>query len=93
MQAVQAHLQPVANALRNPSTLGAQTARAAGATADAAITQQHAFLARLRALDTATWSTVGIVAAETIGFFSIGEIIGRFKIVGYRSSGEHHGHH
>lgn len=34
----------------------------------------------------------GIVGAELLGFFSVGEILGRFKLVGYRGgkSEEHH---
>ncbi|KZZ92067.1 ATP synthase subunit g [Moelleriella libera RCEF 2490] len=33
----------------------------------------------------------GVVAAECLGFFTVGEIIGRFKIVGYRGeTGTHH---
>lgn len=48
-------------------------------------------MTRLRNLDAATLTTVGIVTAETLGFFSVGEMIGRFKIVGYR--GGSHDHH
>lgn len=33
----------------------------------------------------------GVVAAEVLGFFTVGEIIGRFKLVGYR--GEVSSHH
>merc|ERR1711939_339216 len=35
---------------------------------------------------------LGIVGAELLGFFSVGEILGRFKLVGYRGgkSEEHH---
>lgn len=48
-------------------------------------------LERLRSMDTATLISVGIIGAETIGFFTIGEMIGRFKIVGYRGGqSEHH---
>jgi F-type H+-transporting ATPase subunit g len=35
--------------------------------------------------------SIGVVAAEVIGFFSVGEIIGRFKLVGYRA--KEHGDH
>lgn len=32
-----------------------------------------------------------VVLAEALGFFSVGEMLGRFKLVGYRGSkGEHH---
>ena len=33
----------------------------------------------------------GVVAAEVIGFFTVGEVLGRMKIVGYRGGKvEHH---
>jgi F-type H+-transporting ATPase subunit g len=40
-------------------------------------------------MDSATLKQVGIVTAEVIGFFSVGEMLGRFKIVGYRSEAPH----
>lgn len=92
MQTVQQYLQPVTNALRNPSALGSQTAKAAERSADAAINSPQSFLTRLRNLDNATLTSVGIITAETIGFFSVGEMIGRFKIVGYRGAGGHEHH-
>ena len=42
-------------------------------------------------MDRDTLLGVGIVAAETLGFFCVGEMIGRLKIVGYR--GGHSEHH
>jgi F-type H+-transporting ATPase subunit g len=55
-------------------------------------TQPTSVLNRIRNMSTAQWAAVGVVAAEVIGFFSIGEMIGRMKLVGYRSSAqeEHH---
>lgn len=103
MQTVQTYLTPVQNALRNPSALLNQTSssakqatqtaqKVAQDTAKTAVENPQSFLTRLRNLDTATLTTVGVVTAETIGFFSVGEMLGRFKIVGYRSSApaEHH---
>lgn len=78
-------------ALRNPASLGSQTAKAAERSAETAINNPQSFLERLRNLDGATLTSVGIITAETIGFFSVGEMIGRFKIIGYRGgSHEHH---
>ncbi|KAF8427683.1 mitochondrial ATP synthase g subunit-domain-containing protein [Tirmania nivea] len=34
-----------------------------------------------------------IIAAEVLGFFTVGEMIGRRKIVGFRGKIEHAGHH
>ncbi len=63
----------------------------ASGTAQALGNNSQSFLTRVRNLDSDTLAGVGIVAAETIGFFCIGEMIGRFKIVGYRGGqAEHH---
>jgi F-type H+-transporting ATPase subunit g len=43
-------------------------------------------------MDRSQWTTVGITTAQLIGFFSVGEMIGRMKIVGYRGSAGHEGH-
>merc|ERR1712000_116905 len=37
----------------------------------------------IRNLGPAQLATVGVVFAEALGFFTVGEMIGRFKIVGY----------
>merc|ERR1712029_495332 len=62
-------------------------------TAQQAVNSPESLLARVRNMDTATLTTVGVVAAETLCFFTVGEMIGRFKLVGYRGDphgGEHH---
>ena len=103
MTTVQSYATPLQNAIRNPSGLmqtASQTASKAGAaaektaesTAKEAMNNPESFLERLRNFDTATLTTVAVVTAEVIGFFSVGEMLGRFKIIGYRGdlSGEHH---
>ncbi|OTA22844.1 hypothetical protein BTJ68_14776 [Hortaea werneckii EXF-2000] len=93
MQTVQSYLTPLQNALRNPSSLMNRTGSAAQGTAQQAVNSPESLLARIRNMDTATLTTVGVVAAETLGFFTVGEMIGRFKLVGYRGDphgGEHH---
>ena len=35
-------------------------------------------------------AAVGVVGAEVLGFFTVGEMIGRLKLVGYRGDKEHH---
>lgn len=91
MQTVQTYLTPVTNALRNPSSLASRSAAMAESSAESVVNNPQNMLARLRTMDTATLISVGIIGAETIGFFCIGEMIGRFKIVGYR--GGHSEHH
>lgn len=97
MQTVQSYLTPLQNALRNPSSLMNRTVERAGSaaenTAQTAMNNPENFLTRLRNMDTATLTTAGVVFAEVLGFFTVGEMIGRFKVVGYRgdpSGGEHH---
>jgi len=101
METIQTYMTPVQNALKNPSGLLNQSAKqaegaakqaesAARKTADEAAQNPESLLTRLRNFDTATLASVGVVAAETIGFFSVGEMLGRFKIVGYRSEAPAH---
>lgn len=50
-------------------------------------------LSQARSTSTQQLVTVGIIIAELIGFFTVGEMIGKMKIVGYRSSEPAHDHH
>ncbi|KAF2476100.1 putative mitochondrial F1F0-ATP synthase g subunit [Lindgomyces ingoldianus] len=79
----QSYFQPVINGLRNPATLLAQTSTSSAL-------QPANILNRLRNLSMAQWASAGVVSAEVIGFFTVGQMIGRFKIVGYRSSAPAH---
>lgn len=83
---MQSYIQPALNALRNPSSLATRLA------SEANNTNPQTILAQVRGMSNAQWASIGVVAAEVIGFFSVGEIIGRFKLVGYRSKehGEEH---
>ncbi|KAJ4292750.1 ATP synthase subunit G atp20 [Kalmusia sp. IMI 367209] len=83
---IQTYLQPVTKALRNPASLFAQGAR----TAESSAAQPVNILNRVRGLSQQQWLSAGIVAAEVIGFFSVGEMLGRFKVVGYRAAPAHH---
>ncbi|KAF2182530.1 mitochondrial F1F0-ATP synthase-like protein g subunit [Zopfia rhizophila CBS 207.26] len=78
----QSYFQPLLNGLRNPSSLTQ--------TSTSGVAQPANVLNRLRNLSTAQWVSAGVVTAEVIGFFSVGEMIGRFKVVGYRSSAPVH---
>jgi hypothetical protein len=46
----------------------------------------------MRNIGTSQLITAGVVTAEILGFFTVGEMIGRMKLIGYRSSShdEHH---
>ena len=81
----QAYFQPVTNAVRHPrSFLSSLSATAGGATPET-------ILGSLRNVNRQQLATLGVVGAEVLGFFTVGTMIGRGKIVGYRG-GEAHGH-
>jgi F-type H+-transporting ATPase subunit g len=77
----QSYYQPLINALRNPSTL------------KNLFPSPQSVLARVRNMNKQELVFVGVTAAEVIGFFTVGEIIGRRHIVGYRGEPEHAHHH
>ncbi|CAI0644395.1 unnamed protein product [Colletotrichum noveboracense] len=77
----QTYFQTAVNSLKNPSGLLSSASAAAAA--------KPANLASR--INTATVATGAVVAAECLGFFTVGEMIGRFKIVGYH--GETHAAH
>lgn len=74
IQTMQGYLQPALNALRNPSQLANSM-------------NPNTILAQIRGASSAQYWSAGVIAAEVLGFFSVGEIIGRFKVVGYREKG------
>lgn len=90
MATISKYLEPVTNALKNPTSLF----NAGVKTAESSAAQPVNVLNRVRGLSQQQWVAAGIIAAEVIGFFSVGEIIGRFKLVGYRARdhSEHAGH-
>ena len=91
MQTVQGYLTPLTNAVRNPSSLMSSAQGTAQSAAQTAANNPQSFMTRVRSMDRDTLLGVGIVGAETLGFFCVGEMIGRLKIVGYRvGHGEHH---
>jgi len=47
-------------------------------------------LAQARSISGQQLAVAGVVLAELIGFFTVGEMVGRFKVVGYRGDTGHH---
>ncbi|RMZ67346.1 atp-dependent rna helicase rok1 [Pyrenophora seminiperda CCB06] len=82
IQTMQNYIQPALNAMRNPSTLFNRVASEANSAAQSPTN----VLAQVRNMPREQWYSMGVVVAEVIGFFSVGEIIGRFKLVGYRTN-------
>jgi len=76
--AIQQYWQSAFNVLRNPSAAGSSG--------------PQSWLNQVRNVSTAQLIGAGVVAAEIIGFFTVGEIVGRFKLIGYRSSHPHGEH-
>ncbi|EAS32034.3 mitochondrial F1F0-ATP synthase G subunit [Coccidioides immitis RS] len=72
----QAYFQPIFASLRQPSALLSNLSL-------------KPYLGRIRNMDRKQLALVGVTAAEVIGFFSVGEMLGRMKIVGYRGEPAH----
>ena len=47
-------------------------------------------LGRIRNVNRQQLVSAGVISAEVLGFFTVGEMIGRLKLVGYRGDVEHH---
>jgi F-type H+-transporting ATPase subunit g len=77
----QAYFQRLVKGVRNPNTLLPKSDNV----------NPEGILQRVRNIDRAQLISGGVVAAELLGFFTVGEMIGRFKLVGYRGdTGAHH---
>lgn len=48
-------------------------------------------LSNIRSLDRKQLASIGVVFAEVLGFFTVGTMIGRMKVVGYHGE-VHHEH-
>lgn len=81
----QSYLQPVINAVRNPSTIMSSASSAARGAAPEGI------LSGIRNVNRKQLVSVSVVFAELLGFFTVGTMIGRMKIVGYHGE-VHHDH-
>ena len=84
MAQVQAYLQPLVGALRKPQSLFSQ---------NPGLLQPQQYLDRARNMSRQEMFGVGIIFAEVVGFYEVGKIIGRRKIVGWRPSGAVEEHH
>lgn len=69
------------NTMRNPSSLVSQN--------PGMLNPQQA-LNSIRNINRQQLATAGVVAAEAIGFFTVGEMLGKRQVVGYPGKIEHH---
>lgn len=67
-----------------------QASKQAESAAGQVIAQPTSVISRMSNISTQQMASVGVVAAEILGFFTLGEMIGKWKIVGYRSSAPAH---
>ncbi|EKD17386.1 uncharacterized protein L3040_008425 [Drepanopeziza brunnea f. sp. 'multigermtubi'] len=78
----QAYFQRLVKSARNPDSLFSSKS---------ATGETISLLTRVRNMSSAQYAAGAVVTAEVLGFFTVGEIIGRGKIVGYRGdTGSHH---
>lgn len=84
LAAFQRYTQPVINAIRNPAGLLNHT------TDTASTMSPEGILSRIRNVNRQQLVSAGVIGAEVLGFFTVGEMIGRMKLVGYRGDTEHH---
>jgi len=84
---VQSYFNRALNAVKNPQTLlRSASSGAANAPSPASAIQQVRNLSRAQVVG------AGVLLAEVLGFFTVGEMIGRWKLVGYHGE-TGHGHH
>ncbi|RYP17920.1 hypothetical protein DL765_004239 [Monosporascus sp. GIB2] len=75
----QSYYESAIKALQNPSALLQTASQTASRTAQ----QSGSLLQAARNINKAQVIAGGVLAAECLGFFTVGEMIGRFKIIGY----------
>lgn len=69
--------------VRNPRSLSA------GAASVSNTINLETILRSIRNVNRQQLTTVGLISAEVLGFFTVGEMIGRFKLVGYHGDAHH----
>ena len=90
MEVMQGYFQPAINAVKNPTSLFNRLSSEASQASQKLQQDPANVVAQVRGISREQWLSAGVVVAEVIGFFSVGEMIGRFKLVGYRAKEEHH---
>ena len=80
----QRYSQPLLETIRTPNNILNKTIEAGNSFSPEAV------LSRIRNLNRQQMVTLGVVGAEILGFFTVGEMLGRMKLVGYRGDEEHH---
>lgn len=84
IEAFQSYLTSFTHIVRNPTAFFSTAENTANSVNIGGI------MSRIRNFNTQQLASVGIVTAEVLGFFTIGEIIGRLKFIGYQGDKEQH---
>ena len=77
----QSYFQPLTNAARNPRTLLSGNS----------LPSPESALNSVRGVNRQQIASLGVVFAEILGFFTVGTMLGRLKVVGYHGE-VHHEH-
>ncbi|KAI6251317.1 ATP synthase subunit g, mitochondrial [Erysiphe necator] len=80
ISAFQSYFQRTLEKLRNPSSI----------LTSASLKNPQEILQRARNLSSSELAAGMVLFAELLGFFTVGEIIGRFKLIGYKGEISHH---
>ncbi|KAH6705445.1 mitochondrial ATP synthase g subunit-domain-containing protein [Leptodontidium sp. MPI-SDFR-AT-0119] len=86
MSTFQSYFQRVLKSVRNPNAL----LNSAESTAANAASKPTSVLQSFRDLNREKVVAGAVIGAELLGFFTVGEMVGRMKIVGYRGETAHH---
>ncbi|KKY22759.1 putative mitochondrial f1f0-atp synthase g [Phaeomoniella chlamydospora] len=89
LQTFQAYFQPLINAAKSPQTL---LSKASQATSSASSYTPETILSSVRNVNRQQLATIGVLSAEVLGFFTVGTMIGKMKVVGYRGETGHEHH-
>lgn len=87
---VQSYAQPLTNAVKNPDRLRHFITDASSNLPKNAQSPEG-MLSSVRNVNRQQLATIGVIAAEVLGFFTVGTMIGRLKVVGYHGE-VHHEH-
>lgn len=79
----QSYLEPVINAVKSPKTILSSASSALNTYSPETV------LSNIRNTNRQQLITLGVMGAEVLGFFTVGTMIGRMKIVGYHGEVSH----
>jgi len=83
MAQFQSYFQPVTNMVRNPRSIMSSASSATSSV------NPESVLSSIRNVNRSQMATIGIVFAEVLGFFTVGEMVGRMKLIGYHGEAHH----